>query len=137
MTPGQVVEVGRNDCAVPPGTRGVWLGTVPETGCALVLLPGGRRVSLLAEQWRVEGGEWAGPRTLAAEPAVARPAPVPRLTARPVPRPRTTAKPTRVCTVEGCEREPRAHGWCQMHYRRWLATGDPLDRKSTRLNSSH
>ena len=58
MATGQVVEVGRNDCAVPPGTRGVWLGVVPETGNALVLLAGGRRVALLAGQWRPEGGEW-------------------------------------------------------------------------------
>ena len=175
MTPGQVVEVGRNDCAVPPGTRGVWLGTVPETGCALVLLPGGRRVSLLAEQWRVEGGEWAGPRTLAGEPLPpparrsprrvgcevpgcdgkhmarglcsrhyeqrrraerrqAAPPAVPAPAPKPVPRstkPRSTAKPARVCTVPGCEREHRAHGWCQMHYRRWLATGDPLGLRRT------
>ena len=67
MATGQVVEVGRNDCAVPPGTRGVWLGVVPETGNALVLLAGGRRVALLAGQWRPEGGEWPVLR-LAADP---------------------------------------------------------------------
>ena len=101
MTPGQVVEIRGNDCAVPPGTRGVWLGVVPETGNALVLLAGGRRVALTAEQWRVEGGAWHEPRTLAGEPL---PAPARR-------------SPRRVgCSVPGCDGKHMARGLCSKHY---------------------
>ena len=34
----------------------------------------------------------------------------------------------RICTIEGCERQLRyvARGWCNKHYQRWRATGDPL-----------
>ena len=167
MTPGQVVEVGRNDCAVPPGTRGVWLGTIPETGNALVLLAGGRRVALTEEQWRVEGGAWPEPRTLAGEPlpAPARRSPrrvgcsvegcdgrhmarglcsahyeqrrraerrqsLPQPTPKPTPaKPAAPPKPKRLCAVAGCGRPHRAHGWCNLHWRRFLATGDPLATK--------
>ena len=105
MTPGQVVEVGRNDCAVPPGTRGVWLGVVPETGNALVLLASGRRVALTGEQWRVEGGAWAEPRTLAGEPL---PPPARRSARR---------SPRRVgCEVPGCDGKHMARGLCSRHY---------------------
>ena len=31
-----------------------------------------------------------------------------------------------VCTVEGCGAAASARGWCQMHHKRWLSTGDPL-----------
>lgn len=31
----------------------------------------------------------------------------------------------RTCSVEECDREPRVRGWCQMHYKRYLKTGDP------------
>lgn len=32
----------------------------------------------------------------------------------------------KLCTVEGCDREARARGWCMMHYDRWRKNGDPL-----------
>ncbi len=35
--------------------------------------------------------------------------------------PRGKDKPT--CTVPGCSREHRAHGYCNMHYQRWKKTG--------------
>jgi hypothetical protein len=36
-------------------------------------------------------------------------------------------KATRGCSIEGCENPGRLHrGWCNMHYKRWLAHGDPL-----------
>ena len=153
MTPGQVVEVGRNDCAVPPGTRGVWLGVVPETGNALVLLAGGRRVALTAEQWRPEGGAWAEPRTLAGEPLPppARRSPrrvgceVPgcdgkhmarglcsrhyeqrrRAERRQSPTPLVPApKPRRLCAVPGCDAPHEAHGLCVAHWMRRRRHGD-------------
>lgn len=31
-----------------------------------------------------------------------------------------------ICSVEGCEREARARGWCMKHYHRWWKHGDPL-----------
>jgi hypothetical protein len=30
------------------------------------------------------------------------------------------------CSIEGCERRSRARGWCEKHYARWRAHGDPL-----------
>ena len=30
------------------------------------------------------------------------------------------------CTIDGCERDHLARGWCQRHYNRWRTTGDPL-----------
>lgn len=32
----------------------------------------------------------------------------------------------KICSVEGCERESRARGWCGLHYDRWRNHGDPL-----------
>lgn len=32
--------------------------------------------------------------------------------------------------VAECERAPKTRGWCDMHYRRWLVTGDPLKVRS-------
>lgn len=32
------------------------------------------------------------------------------------------------CSVEDCQRPHSAKGYCRMHYRRWRATGDPLQR---------
>jgi hypothetical protein len=31
-----------------------------------------------------------------------------------------------VCSVDGCERVVKGHGWCSMHYQRWKKHGDPL-----------
>jgi HNH endonuclease len=32
----------------------------------------------------------------------------------------------RTCSIPDCERRAMARGWCQLHYERWRATGDPL-----------
>lgn len=40
----------------------------------------------------------------------------------------TVATASRVCAVQGCEREYRAKGYCQMHYTRVKAHGDPHHR---------
>lgn len=32
----------------------------------------------------------------------------------------------RTCTIPGCSKRHYGHGWCQMHYRRWVNNGDPL-----------
>lgn len=34
--------------------------------------------------------------------------------------------PDRTCSIDGCLRSYYARGWCQMHYKRWLAHGDPM-----------
>lgn len=33
------------------------------------------------------------------------------------------------CKIDGCERRAQARGWCDKHYRRWRAHGDPLALK--------
>ena len=32
----------------------------------------------------------------------------------------------KTCKIEGCEKRHVARGWCNMHYKRWKAHGDPL-----------
>ena len=147
MATGQVVEVGRNDCAVPSGTRGVWLGVVPETGNALVLLAGGRRVALTAEQWRPEGDAWpvlrlapdpeddaeaarshggrtplAVPRTCSV-PGCGRPHEARGLCAYHYGRESRASALSGICKVPGCGRPVEARGWCNPHYQRWKRTG--------------
>ena len=29
------------------------------------------------------------------------------------------------CSIEGCDKDSRARGWCPMHYMRWKTHGDP------------
>lgn len=30
------------------------------------------------------------------------------------------------CSIEGCEKQRSARGWCKFHYQRWYLYGDPL-----------
>jgi hypothetical protein len=39
---------------------------------------------------------------------------------------RRVAGSSSVCSVEDCEREIQARGWCRLHYQRWYRRGDPL-----------
>lgn len=32
----------------------------------------------------------------------------------------------RLCSIDGCGKRHKGHGWCQMHLLRWKRTGDPL-----------
>lgn len=32
----------------------------------------------------------------------------------------------KTCSVDGCDRPITGHGWCNMHYKRWLRHGDPM-----------
>lgn len=147
MVTGDRVEIGANDCAVPAGTVGLWLGEVSETGNALVLLPGGRRVALLAGQWRPEGGEWpvlrlaadpeddaaaarnrGGRKPLAAArictvPGCGRPHDARGLCAYHYGRESRASALSGICKVPGCGRPVEARGWCNPHYQRWKRTG--------------
>lgn len=37
----------------------------------------------------------------------------------------------RTCSIEGCERQSRARGWCDPHYKRWLHHGSTDDPRPT------
>lgn len=39
-------------------------------------------------------------------------------------------RPKTYCTVEGCSRVHEGRGYCSMHYRRFMRTGDPLGRRA-------
>jgi len=32
----------------------------------------------------------------------------------------------RLCSIDGCDRQHDARGWCQVHYNNWRSRGDPL-----------
>lgn len=40
-------------------------------------------------------------------------------------------KPKRTCSVDGCGRPHRAHGFCNAHAKRWQRWGDPLGARPT------
>jgi len=35
-------------------------------------------------------------------------------------------KPKKICDIDDCDNPVKCHGWCSMHYSRWLRHGDPL-----------
>lgn len=41
-----------------------------------------------------------------------------------------TGRPT--CSIPGCGRNAKAYGWCQRHYERWRASGDPGEASARR-----
>lgn len=36
-----------------------------------------------------------------------------------------TKRPIRYCSIEGCDRPIKGHGWCGTHYARWRRNGSP------------
>lgn len=41
--------------------------------------------------------------------------------------------PKRMCSVDGCDKDAVARGWCSGHWRRWRNTGDPGEASLKRL----
>ena len=39
------------------------------------------------------------------------------------------------CSIDGCEREKAARGWCRPHWKRWRRHGDPLAGGSPRMRN--
>lgn len=33
-----------------------------------------------------------------------------------------------LCAIDECQRNSKSRGWCDMHYKRWLRTGNPLNK---------
>lgn len=50
--------------------------------------------------------------------------------ANPIQSPNPSAR-NAFCSIEGCGRPTKAHGWCSRHYRRWRRHGDPSVCKKT------
>lgn len=42
----------------------------------------------------------------------------------------------RVCAIDGCCKPVLARGWCNMHYRRWKANGNPVVLKTQRKGAA-
>lgn len=42
----------------------------------------------------------------------------------------------RACKIEGCDKRHYAQGWCECHYKRWRAHGDPLGGSGPRGTSA-
>lgn len=46
--------------------------------------------------------------------------------------PRATRKPRKTCMIDECGKPVKAQGWCQAHYNRWRAHGDPLGGRTAK-----
>jgi len=47
-----------------------------------------------------------------------------------------SAMPKKTCSVEGCENDVLARGWCTRHYYRWRRTGEPGPVESRRITNA-
>lgn len=43
----------------------------------------------------------------------------------------------RICSIEGCGKPTSGRGWCNRHYKRWSAYGDPLFTKTAGDGEPH